>query len=64
MVVYNLYLVLIDEKIRIYDNSINRNVYIGSSENIPDELMNQLVHDVTIAHEKDTNIEYILININ
>lgn len=64
MVLYNLYLVLNDETIRVYDNATNRTVYDGSSDNIPDELMNELVHDVTIAHEKVTNIEYFLININ
>lgn len=43
MVLYNLYLVLNNE---------------GLSENIPDELMHELVHDVTIVHEKNI-IEHI-----
>nr|DAH20278.1 MAG TPA: hypothetical protein [Caudoviricetes sp.] len=64
MVLYNLYLVLVDERIKIYDNAINSIVYEGSSQNIPHELMNELVHDVTIAHEKGTNREYFFININ
>lgn len=64
MVVYNLYLVLIDEKIKVYDNRVGYIVYEGSSENIPDELMNELVHDVTIEHEKNTNSTYFLINLN
>lgn len=64
MVLYNLYLVLNNETIMIYDNSIKRIVHEGTSENIPDELMNQLVHDVTIAREKNTNRTYLLININ
>lgn len=63
MVLYNLYLVLNLETIKVYDNATQRIVYEGSSENIPDELMSELVHDVTIAHEKD-NITYFLININ
>lgn len=53
MELYNLYLVLVDERI-IYDNATNSIVYEGSSQNIPHELMNELVH-VTIAHEKGTN---------
>ena len=63
MVLYNLYLVLNHETIKVYDNATQRIVYEGSSKNIPDELMSELVHDVTIAHEKD-NITYFLININ
>nr|DAW55972.1 MAG TPA: hypothetical protein [Caudoviricetes sp.] len=64
MVLYNLYLVLINEKIKIFDSDIAGVVYEGSSENIPHELMNELVHDVTIAREKKTNRTYLLININ
>ena len=64
MVLYNLYLVLNNETIMIYDNFIKRIVYEGTSENIPHELMNELVHDVTIAREKNTNRTYLLININ
>lgn len=63
MVLYNLYLVLINETIRVYDNATQRILYEGSSENIPQELMNELVHDITIAHKKG-NITYFLININ
>lgn len=64
MVLYNLYLVLNNEAIMIYDNSIKRVVYEGTSENIPDELMNQLVHDVTMVYKKDINRTYLLINLN
>lgn len=64
MVVYNLYLILINEAIRIYDNVIERIVYEGSSENIPNELMDEIVHDMTIVREKRTNRTYFLININ
>lgn len=62
MVLYNLYLVLINEAIKVYDNQLHTIVYEGLSENIPHELMNELVHDVTIAREK--NSPYFLININ
>lgn len=64
MVLYNLYLVLNNEIIKVFDNDIQAIVYEGLSENIPHKLMNQLVHDVTIAREKNTNRTYLLININ
>ena len=64
MVLYNLYLVLNNEIIKVFDNDIQSIVYEGVSENIPDELMNELVHDVTIAREKNTNRTYLLINLN
>ena len=64
MVLYNLYLVLIRETIKVYDNAIQSMVYEGSSENIPDELMNELVHDMTMVYEKDINRAYFLINLN
>lgn len=64
MVLYNLYLILNNETIKVYDNVIQSIVYEGSSENIPHELMNELVHDMTIVHEKGTNRIYFLININ
>lgn len=64
MVLYNLYLVLHNETIKVYDNAIHSIVYKGSSENIPDELMNQLVHDITIVHKEDFDRPYFLINLN
>ena len=64
MILYNLYLVLQDEPIKVYDNYISSIVYEGSSEGIPDELMDALVHDVTIVYEKDNDRAYFLININ
>lgn len=64
MELYNLYLVLNNEIIKVFDNGISATVYEGLSENIPHELMHALVHDVTIAHEKNTNRTYFLININ
>jgi hypothetical protein len=64
MVLYNLYLVLINELIKVYDNSIHSIVYEGLSEDIPDELMNELVHDITIVHAKNNDRAYFLINLN
>ena len=64
MVLYNLYLVLINETIKVYDNLIESIVYEGSSENIPSELMSELVHDMTMVYEKDINKAYFLINLN
>lgn len=64
MVLYNLYLVLINEPIKVYDNVIQSIVYEGSSNHIPLELMSELVHDMTMVYEKDINKAYFLININ
>lgn len=65
MVLYNLYLVLNNERIKIYDNRIKSIVYEGSSGYIPDELMSELVHDVTMVHgKKDNKRPYLLIKIN
>lgn len=64
MVLYNLYLILINELIKVYDNVTQSIVYEGSSENIPTELMNELVHDMTMVYEKDINKAYFLINLN
>lgn len=64
MVLYNLYLVLNRETIKVYDNATQSIVYVGSSETIPYELMNELVHDVTIGYDKRINRAYFLININ
>lgn len=64
MVLFNLYLVLNDERIMVYDNATQRIVYEGSSENIPLELMTELVHDVTAVYKKDNKKAYFLINLN
>lgn len=64
MVLYNLYLVLINETIKVFDNATQSIVYEGSSENIPSELMNELVHDMTMVYKKNINKAYLLININ
>lgn len=64
MELYNLYLVLNNETIRVYDNYTHKIVYEGSSEDIPYELMNELVHDMTIVYEKHNDRAYFLINLN
>lgn len=64
MVLFNLYLVLNNETVMVFDNAIQRIVYEGSSENIPPELMHELVHDVTAVYRKDINKPYFLINLN
>lgn len=62
MVLYNLYLVLINEIIKVYDNATQCIVYEGSSKYIPKELMDEIVHDVKIV--KHINRAYLLINLN
>lgn len=64
MVVYNLYLVLNNEPIQIYDRFEKRVVYEGSSTHIPRWLLSAIVHDITIVHKKDTGTCYHLINID
>lgn len=64
MVLYNLYLILIHERIKVYDNETQSFVYEGSSENIPSELMSELVHDMTMVYEKKLNKAYFLIKLN
>ena len=61
MVVYNLYLVLNDERVQIYDKNTRRVEYEGSSNAIPIRLMNRLVHYLTIVHIKGTKECYQLI---
>ena len=50
MVVYNLYLVLNDELVQIYDRNTRSVEYEGSSNAIPIKFMNRLVHSLTIEH--------------
>lgn len=64
MVLYNLYLVLNNETIMIYDSATQSIVYEGSSENIPSELMSDLVHDMTMVCGKNIDKAYLLIVIN
>ena len=65
MVLFNLYLVLNHETIKVYDNLTQSIVYVGSSETIPRELMHELVQDVSIGYyDKRINRAYFLINLN
>lgn len=64
MVVFNLYLVLNNVLVKVYDNEMHDIVYEGLSEDMPHVLMNEIVHDVTIAREKHPKRTYLLININ
>ena len=65
MVLYNIYLVLKDETVKVYDNATESIVYVGSSETIPGELMHEIVHDVSIEYyDKRINRPYFLINLN
>ena len=64
MVLYNLYLVLNNERIKVFDNATQSIVYEGSSEDIPSELMNELVRDMTMVYEKNINKACFLINLN
>lgn len=53
MVVYNLYLVLNDEPIEIYDKNIRMVVYEGSSNDIPEKYMDRLVRYLTVVNDKE-----------
>lgn len=53
MVVYNLYLVLNDEPIEIYDKITRRVVYKGSSNVIPERYINRSVHYLTVVMDKE-----------
>lgn len=64
MVLYNLYLVLNNERIKVFDNATQSIVYEGSSEYIPSELMDELVHDMTTVYEENINKACFLINLN
>lgn len=64
MVLYNLYLVLNNETIKVFNKATQTIVYEGSSDNIPTELFDELVHDMTMVYEKDINKAYFLINLN
>ena len=50
MVVYNLYLVLNDELVQIFDRNTKSVEYEGSSNAIPIKFMNRIVNCLTILH--------------
>lgn len=56
MVVYNLYLVLNNELIEIYDEKTREVRFEGLSNNIPDNLMDRYVNNLSIkrmdAHKR------------
>lgn len=54
MVVYNLYLVINDEPVQIYDKKTRRVEYEGSSNGIPIRFMNRIVHYLTIVPIRGT----------
>lgn len=64
MVVYNLYLVLNDDPIKIYDKCTQTIVFEGSSNNIPDRLMDRYVHSLTITQNPEDYSCYQLIVID
>lgn len=64
MVVYNLYLVLNDEPIEIYDKHIRIARYTGSSNNIPAELMDRLVHFVTVLEDEEKRYKRLIVVID
>ena len=64
MVVYNLYLVLNNEPIMIYDRYTQIVAYKGSSNNIPNELMERLVHHVTLELDKEKRYKQLIIVID
>lgn len=61
MVVYNLYLVLNDEPVQIYDKNTKRVEYEGSSNAIPIRYMNRIVHYLTIAHMQGTKSYQVIV---
>nr|DAE37964.1 MAG TPA: hypothetical protein [Caudoviricetes sp.] len=61
MVVYNLYLVLNDELVQIYDRNTRSVEYEGSSNAIPIKFMNRLVHYLTIAHTQGNKSYQVIV---
>lgn len=64
MVVYNLYLVLNDEPIEIYDKNMRLVAYEGSSNDIPEIFMNRLVHYLTVVNDKEGRYKRTIIVID
>lgn len=64
MVVYNLYLVLNNELVKIYDKNTKKVEYEGSSNAIPIRYMNRIVHYLSIEHIQGTKEYYQLIIID
>lgn len=64
MVVYNLYLVLNDEPVQIYDEDIRRMRFEGSSNDIPDILMDRYVYYVTAVQDDEKRYKQLIIVID
>lgn len=62
MVVYNLYLVFNNEPIVIYDKHMTMTRFEGSSNDIPDSLMDRFVHYITIVRYNDSYKQFIVID--
>ena len=62
MVVYNLYLVFNNEPIVIYDKHMKMTRFEGSSNDIPDSLMDRFVHYITIVRWHDSYKQFIVID--
>ena len=60
MLVYNLYSVLNDQPIEIYDKNL-RLIYACSSNDIPEILMSRSVHHLTALNDKEGRCARILI---
>lgn len=62
MVVYNLYLLLNDELVQIYDKKYEKVEYKGSSNDIPIKFMNRIVHCLNIIRIDGNNYQLIVID--
>lgn len=64
MVLYNLYLVLNDEPIELYDENMRVVRFKGSSNDIPYALMDRLVHHVTVVQDKEKRYKRLIVVID
>ena len=64
MLVYNLYLVLNDEPVQIYDEDIRQMRFEGSSNDIPNILMDRYVHYVTAVEDEEKRYKQLIIVID
>lgn len=61
MVVYNLYLVLNDESIMIYDKHMKMMRFEGSSNDIPEILFDRYVHYMTIVRDHKGDYKQLIV---
>lgn len=64
MVLYNLYLVLNDEPIELYDENMKVVRFKGSSNDIPYAFMDRLVHHVTVVQNKEKRYKRLIVVID